>query len=74
MSSIRLIAPTAGFGVKLLQKELAANAGKNVLVSPLSVSVAMAMAMNGARGKTRKLIASGLQLPDFGSLAATNLS
>ncbi len=74
MSSIRLIAPTAGFGVQLLQKELAANAGKNVLVSPLSVSVAMAMAMNGARGKTRKLIASGLQLPDFGSLAATNLS
>lgn len=74
MSSIRLLAPTGAFGLKLLQQELKGSSGKNVLVSPLSVSVAMAMTMNGARGKTRKSIAAGLDLPDFGSVATTNLS
>lgn len=45
-------APTSSFGIALLRKELAANPGKNVLVSPLSVTLALGMTANGARGET----------------------
>ncbi len=50
----KLIAPTSSFGIALLRKELAApaNKGKNVLVSPLSVTLALGMTANGARGET----------------------
>ncbi|MBA3991904.1 MAG: hypothetical protein C0469_00155 [Cyanobacteria bacterium DS2.3.42] len=46
------VTPTAAFGLSLLKKEVAAQPGKNVLLSPLSVSVALGMAANGARDTT----------------------
>ncbi|MBY0359761.1 MAG: serpin family protein [Candidatus Obscuribacterales bacterium] len=51
---LRLIAPTAKFGINLLKGELgkAENKGKNVIVSPVSASLALGMTASGARGKT----------------------
>lgn len=55
-------APTAGFGLNLLAREIAAKPGQNVVVSPLSVSVALAMTANGARGLTQSEIYTCLGL------------
>lgn len=40
------------FAAKLLQAAFARSGGKNVLVSPLSVTLALAMTANGAKGET----------------------
>jgi len=46
--------PISGFGVKLLQQTLeSAEADENVLVSPLSVLLALYMTANGADGNTK---------------------
>lgn len=75
MTSTRLIAPTTNFGIQLLKAEVAANKGKNVLVSPASISIALAMTNNGARGQTQKDICKALALPDYGDgLTTTNAS
>ena len=52
--------PTAAFAIDLLKQEVAAKPGENVLVSPLSVSLALGMTANGARGDTLKGITSTL--------------
>lgn len=52
--------PTAAFGIELLKKEVAAKPGENVLISPLSVSLALGMTANGARGTTLKGMTSTL--------------
>lgn len=52
--------PTAAFGLALLKQEIAAKPGENVLISPLSVSVALGMTANGARGTTLKGMTSTL--------------
>lgn len=46
------VIPTAAFALSLLKKEVAAKPGENVLISPLSVSIALGMTANGARGTT----------------------
>ena len=47
--------PISGFGVKLLQQTLeSAEADENVLVSPLSVLLALYMTANGADGTTKE--------------------
>jgi len=46
------VTQTAEFGLALLKQEIAAKPGENVLISPLSVSVALGMTANGARGNT----------------------
>jgi serpin B len=46
-----LVAANTGFGLELLQHVAAGESG-NVLVSPLSVSMALGMALNGAGGET----------------------
>src|SRR5262249_36866307 len=51
-SPMRIIAPTADFGLNLLRTEAQRNPGKNVEISPLSVSLALGMTYNGARGST----------------------
>lgn len=56
------ITPTTAFAIALLRKELAANKGKNVLVSPLSVSLALGMTANGAKGDTLDGFATALGL------------
>ena len=42
-----------------------AETGKNVFASPLSVSCALGITLNGARGQTRDQIADGLELSGF---------
>lgn len=46
---------SAGVGLKIFQTTVSkSEAGKNVLISPLSLQIAMAMAANGAEGNTLK--------------------
>lgn len=54
------VTKTAAFGLALLKKEVAAKPGKNVLISPLSISLALGMTANGARGTTLDGITSTL--------------
>lgn len=54
------VTPTAAFALDLLKQEVAAKSGENVLVSPLSVSLALGMTANGARGTTLKGMTSVL--------------
>lgn len=55
---------TAGFALNLLNKEIAAKPGENVVLSPLSVSVALGMVVNGARNNTLQQMTSVLGLPN----------
>ncbi len=41
------------FSVELFKKTVAGAEGENILISPLSVSLALSMAANGAKGETR---------------------
>lgn len=53
--------PLSGFGLKLMQHTLkSAEADENVLVSPLSVLLAMYMTANGAEGRTKDQMMSVL--------------
>ncbi len=52
-----------GFAFELLRE--VAEPGKNVFVSPLSVSMTLGMALNGAAGGTFEAMRSGLRLPDL---------
>ncbi len=49
------------FGLRLFQ-EVATDGEGNIFISPMSVSYALAMTLNGADGETRKSILSTLQL------------
>lgn len=63
--------PTADFALCLLANEIAAHPGENVMLSPLSVSLALGMTANGARGTTLSGINKALGLGD--DIAANNL-
>ncbi len=52
-----------GFAFELLRE--VAEPGQNVFVSPLSVSMALGMALNGTAGETFEAVRSGLRLPDL---------
>lgn len=56
------VTPTATFGFNLLAREAARKPNENVLVSPVSVSVALGMTANGARGATLEALIKGLAL------------
>ena len=60
------ITPTAGFGFNLLRAEVAAHPNENVLVSPVSVSVALGMTANGALGTTQAAMVKALALGEPG--------
>ena len=56
-------------GMKMFSKLAAAEAGKNMMISPLSISIAMAMSTNGASGENidemkEVLGFGGMELPD----------
>jgi serpin B len=53
------------FGIKLFQEIIGSESAENVFISPLSVSYALAMTLNGANGKTRQAILSTLELNDI---------
>ncbi len=67
--SVRL-APAAGevvqssqkFGLKLFREVVAQQQDTNVLISPLSVLMALGMTLNGARGETQQAMHSTLEL------------
>jgi serpin B len=58
----RLIGAYNSFGFKLLARLVEKDAGRNILVSPLSAAIALAALHAGAGGKTRKALARGLGL------------
>ncbi len=59
------------FGFQLLAEIHKQDANKNIFVSPLSVSIALAMTLNGAVGETQQAMAKTLEL-DGMSLDAIN--
>jgi serpin B len=61
----RLAAATRGFGFRLFDHLAARQPAQNTFISPLSVSVALAMAYNGARGRTRQAMAVALGVEDM---------
>jgi serpin B len=57
------VASYSAFGIDLYLKTAAADAGKNVFISPASVGFALAMTWNGSAGETREAMARTLRLP-----------
>ena len=58
-----LVETGRSFGLKLFRRVSAADgAGKNVFISPLSVSMALGMTLNGAKGKTHAGMEEALEL------------
>ena len=55
-----LVAANTGFAVKLLRELQMSQQGSNVFISPLSVSVALSMAYNGANTTTKQAMAEAL--------------
>jgi serine protease inhibitor len=64
--------PTVGFGVSLFQKEVINGKGKNVLISPASVAIALAMTMNGARTATLAAMKATLGYGEEQTIEAIN--
>ena len=61
------------FGLKLLRSTLAAEDGSNnVFLSPLSVSMALGMTLNGARGETRAAMETALEKQDLSPAEINN--
>jgi serpin B len=58
----KLIAANTQFGFKLFDQLTKQDAGKNIFVSPSSVSLALAMIYNGASGETQQAMAKALEL------------
>ena len=50
------------FGFNLFSELVREDAGKNVFISPLSISIALGMTYNGAAGKTQEAMAKALEL------------
>ena len=60
------------FAFNLFAEELKRNPGKNVILSPASIGIALAMTFNGAGGETRQAMARTLALPAGSSFKAVN--
>lgn len=57
-----LVESDNSFGFKLFQNIAAAEKDKNIFISPLSVSMALGMTLNGAAGSTREAMETTLEL------------
>ena len=68
-----LVGQSNAFGVRLFART-AAETDENVMLSPLSASVALTMLLNGADGQTRAQILALLDAPDGADPAAVNES
>lgn len=62
----RLISANTKFGFNLFEKLLKVEAGKNLFISPASISIALAMAYNGADKETRDAMAKTLEIEGMG--------
>lgn len=60
--SAQLIEADNNFGLEIFQKIRASSEEENIMISPLSISVALAMAYNGADGKTKTEMENTLKL------------
>lgn len=60
--SKKLIDADNKFGLELFQRVNQAEETENIMVSPLSISMALAMTYNGANGETKKAMAETLKL------------
>jgi serine protease inhibitor len=66
-----LVASDNTFGFKLFQSVNRDEAGKSVFISPVSVSMALGMTLNGANGTTRDGMAQALE---FGGMSQTDIN
>jgi len=57
-----LVESSNNFGLKLFREIITSEGEKNIFISPLSVSMALGMAYNGANGTTRDAMAQTLEL------------
>lgn len=73
-SSDKVVAAGNDFGFRLLYTLIAAGDEDNIIVSPLSVSIALAMVLNGAGGSTREAMARtlGIASLDEGQVNSAN--
>jgi serine protease inhibitor len=60
--SAKVIASSNAFGLDLFTRLVEAEESKNVVISPLSVSLALAMTYNGAEGETKSAMEKALKL------------
>ena len=67
----RLVDANTEFAFKIFKELTAEDGGKNIFISPLSISTALAMTYNGAGGSTRTDMADVLGI-DYGSLENVN--
>ena len=70
-NEVRLADASIGFGLKLYQQVAAQESKENLLLSPLSVSMALGMAMNGAEDATYDAMRSSL---GFGTLSEAEIN
>jgi serine protease inhibitor len=57
----RLISANTDFGFRLFVELSRQHDGENIFISPLSVSIALAMTYNGAEGETQQAMAETLE-------------
>ena len=62
LSENKIVSNNNQFGLKLYEQILKKEIDKNVFISPLSISFALAMTYNGSDNKTREEMAKVLQL------------
>src|SRR6266498_939227 len=65
----RLVTANTTFGFKLFAEVAKQDAGKNILVSPASVGLALAMTYNGAVGETKQGMERALEIHGMNHLA-----
>jgi serpin B len=67
----RLVDANTEFAFKIFKELMAEDEGKNIFISPLSISTALAMAYNGAGGSTQADMAGTLEIR-YGDLGDVN--
>ena len=70
-SLLAISAASNTFGLKLLKKIVDEEPGKNIFISPMSISMALAMTLNGAEGETKKAMLKTLEFSEI-DLAGMN--
>ena len=62
VDTTELVSSNTRFGFELLTEVYEQDAGKNIFISPLSISIALMMTYNGAEGETQQAMAETLEL------------
>ena len=61
----QLVQSYNAFGLSLFRELVAADPGSNIFISPVSVSMALGMTLNGAAGETEAAMVSTLEFADL---------